>query len=131
MQNPSHTFYPEGTYSVMLTVVNQYGCTDSIIEQIVITPYFTFYAPNCVTPNGDGLNEVFLPIGEGWDLNQFDLWIFDRWGLMFHHTTNPYGGWDGTKNSHVVQEDTYVWKVNLFDVFGNPHTFHGIVSVVR
>jgi gliding motility-associated-like protein len=115
----------------MLTVVNQYGCQDEITEEIVITPYFTFYAPNCVTPNGDGLNEVFLPIGEGWDLNQFDLWIFDRWGLMFHHTTNPYGGWDGTKNDHKVQEDTYVWKVSLFDVFGNPHEFHGIVSVVK
>ena len=131
VQNPTYTFYPEGTYSVMLTVVNQYGCQDEITEEIVITPYFTFYAPNCVTPNGDGLNEVFLPIGEGWDLNQFDLWIFDRWGLMFHHTTNPYGGWDGTKNDHKVQEDTYVWKVSLFDVFGNPHEFNGIVSVVK
>ena len=130
-QNPSYTFFPEGTYSVELTVVNQDGCIDSILEEIVITPYFTFYAPNCFTPNGNGLNEVFLPIGDGWDLNQYDLWIFDRWGLMFHHTQDPYGGWNGTKNDHVVQEDTYVWKVNLLDVFGNSHNYHGTVTVVK
>ena len=130
-QNPTYTFFPEGTYSVTLYVINQYGCKDSVTEVIVIQPDFTFYAPNCVTPNGDGLNEKFLPEGTGWDMNQYDLWIFDRWGLMFHHTQDPYGGWDGTKNNHDVQEDTYVWKVNLHDVFGNAHTYHGTVTVVR
>ncbi|MHB8260650.1 MAG: PKD domain-containing protein [Bacteroidia bacterium] len=131
VQNPTYTFFPEGTYSVSLWVINQFGCKDSITQEIIINPVFTFYAPNCVTPNGDGLNEVFLPEGTGWDNSQFELWIFDRWGIMFHHTTNPYGGWDGTKDDHKVQEDTYVWKVNVYDVFGNPHQYQGIVSVVR
>ena len=130
-QNASYTFYPEGTYSVTLVVVNIQGCIDSITKEIIIDPVFTFYAPNCVTPNGDGKNEHFLPEGTGWDDGRYNLWIFDRWGVMFHHTTDPYQGWDGTKNDHIVQEDTYVWKVDLYDVFGKPHQYKGIVSVVR
>jgi gliding motility-associated-like protein len=130
-QNTSYTFFPEGTYSVTLVVVNLQGCIDSITKEIIINPIFTFYAPNCVTPNGDGKNENFLPEGTGWDNANFNLWIFDRWGVMFHHTTDPYQGWNGTRNDKVVQEDTYVWKVDLFDVFGKPHQYHGIVSVVR
>jgi len=130
-QNAQHTFSPEGTYSVTLVVVNIQGCIDSITKEIIIEPVFTFYAPNCVTPNGDGKNEHFLPEGTGWDDSRYDLWIFDRWGVMFHHTTDPYQGWNGTKNNNVVQEDTYVWKVDLYDVFGKPHQYKGIVSVVR
>jgi gliding motility-associated-like protein len=131
IQNPSYTFFPEGTYSVTLTVINIQGCIDHITKEIIIDPVFTFYAPNCVTPNGDGKNEHFLPEGTGWDDSRYDLWIFDRWGVMFHHTTNPYQGWDGTRHNAAVQEDTYVWKVDLFDVFGKPHQYKGIVSVVR
>ena len=131
IQNPKYTFFPEGTYLVKLYVVNQYGCKDSITKEIIINPIFTFYAPNCVTPNGDGINENFLPEGTGWDNNQYNLWIFDRWGIMIHHTTDPYQGWNGKRNDHVVQEDTYVWKVDLSDVFGKPHQYHGQVSVVR
>ncbi|HTA62055.1 MAG TPA: PKD domain-containing protein [Bacteroidia bacterium] len=130
-QNASYTFYPEGTYSVTLVVINIQGCIDSITKEIIIKPIFTFYAPNCVTPNGDGKNEHFLPEGTGWDDSRYNLWIFDRWGVMFHHTTNPYQGWDGTKNNNAVQEDTYVWKVDIYDVFGKPHQYKGIVSVVR
>ncbi|HKC67643.1 MAG TPA: hypothetical protein VKG26_05395 [Bacteroidia bacterium] len=50
---------------------------------------------------------------------------------MFFHTQNPDQGWNGTRHNEVVQEDTYVWKVNLKDVFGKQHQYHGIVSVVR
>ncbi|HKC68580.1 MAG TPA: PKD domain-containing protein, partial [Bacteroidia bacterium] len=131
VQNPTHTYFNEGIYPVTLVVTDDIGCTDTIVKDITINPAFTFYAPNCVTPNGDGKNEVFLPIGEGWDNNHFDLWIFDRWGNMLLHTTNPYEGWDGKRYNELVQEDTYVWKVVLKDIFEKEHEYHGQVSVVR
>jgi gliding motility-associated-like protein len=130
-QNPVYTYQNEGTYPVTLIVTNASGCKDTITKDIKIDPVFTFYAPNCTTPNGDGKNEQFLPIGTGWDNNSYDLWIFDRWGNMFFHTTNPNQGWNGTKHNEIVQEDTYVWKVDLKDVFGKMHEYHGQVSVVR
>jgi gliding motility-associated-like protein len=130
-QNPIYTYQNEGIYPVTLIVANASGCKDTITKDVKIDPVFTFYAPNCTTPNGDGKNEHFLPIGTGWDNNSYDLWIFDRWGNMFFHTTNPDQGWNGTKHNEIVQEDTYVWKVDLKDVFGKMHEYHGQVSVVR
>ena len=129
--NPYHTFLNEGTYPVTLIVTDSMGCKDTIVRDIIITPDYTFYAPNCLTPNGDGKNESFIPVGTGWDNNSYHLWIYDRWGVQVLHSTNPYLGWNGTKNDGPVQQDTYVWEVSLSDIFGKPHTYHGIVSVVR
>ena len=78
VQNPVYTYQNEGTYPVTLIVVNASGCKDTITKDVKIDPEFTFYAPNCTTPNGDGKNEHFLPIGTGWDNTSYDLWIFDR-----------------------------------------------------
>jgi len=131
LQNPVYTYQNTDTVPVKLVVTNASGCVDSITKNVIIIPIYTFYAPNCTTPNGDGLNEFFMPVGTGWDNNNYNLWIFDRWGNMFFHTTNPSQGWDGTRHDTKVQEDTYVWKVDLKDVFGKDHAYHGQVSVVR
>ena len=132
VQNPEYTYQNEGTYPVTLIVTNLSGCKDTITRDVKIDPIFTFYAPNCTTPNDDGINDSFLPVGTGWDNNNYNLWIFDRWGNLFFHTTNPTQGWDGTRYNSKVQEDTYVWKVELKDiVFEKDHSYHGQVSVVR
>jgi gliding motility-associated-like protein len=131
IKNPSYTFYSEGTYPVTLIVSDALGCKDTIVKDIIINPEYAFYAPNCITPNGDGRNELFLPEGTGWDNTQYDLWVFDRWGNMITHTTNPNQGWNGTRHNELVQEDTYVWKVALYDIFGRAHEYKGQLSVVR
>lgn len=130
-QNPSYTFYNEGSYPVTLIVKDSAGCSDTIVKDIIVTPDYTFYAPNALTPNGDGYNDNFLPQGTGWDTTTFNLWIFDRWGNTVTHTTNAYQGWNGTRHNELVIEDVYVWKVELFDVFGKPHEYNGTVSVIR
>ncbi|MBS1646084.1 MAG: PKD domain-containing protein [Bacteroidetes bacterium] len=131
IQNPEHTYTNPGTYPVELIVTNSSGCKDTTIKDVTIKPVYTFYAPNCFTPDGDGLNETFMPVGTGWDNSSYHLWIFDRWGLMFYQSTIPEDGWNGTYHNSSVQEDVYVWKVSLKDVFGQEHEYHGIVSVVR
>ncbi|HXB39268.1 MAG TPA: PKD domain-containing protein [Bacteroidia bacterium] len=131
IQNPVYTYSQEGTYWVTLEVTNANGCADSITKEIIIKPDYTFYAPNCFTPNGDGTNEKFLPEGTAWDLNTYNLWIFDRWGNQIFYTGDANKGWDGTRRSNEVQEDVYVWKVKLNDVFGMAHEYAGQVSIVR
>ena len=42
------------------TVINEFGCTD-IAEVDVAVSGSTFYAPNAFTPDGDGLNDVWIP----------------------------------------------------------------------
>lgn len=136
--NPVHT-YPndniEGgeSYNVKLYIVNQWGCPDSIVKPIHIDPEWTFYAPNAMSPNGDGINDTFFGTGIG--IVEKEMWIFDRWGLQIFHTTDINGAWDGKVQGGVtgalVQQDVYVWKIRIKEVFGNKHFYIGHVTVVR
>jgi gliding motility-associated-like protein len=130
--NPIYTFEPEGTYPVTLIVTNSYGCADTITRDVIIQPDYTFYAPNAFTPNDDGLNERFRPTGTAWDLNTYKLWVFDRWGNQVFFSSDAFKGWNGTyRSEEVVQEDVYVWKVELKDVFGKSHEYNGHISVIK
>ncbi|MBC7863545.1 MAG: gliding motility-associated C-terminal domain-containing protein [Bacteroidia bacterium] len=133
LTNPNHDYTSEGTYPVTLIASNQFGCTDTTIYVITINPDFTFYAPNTFTPDGNDLNATFLPLGVGWDNPTFQMWVYDRWGNNVF-STNEFGkGWDGRANggTELAQQDVYVWKVKLNDVFGKPHSYVGHVTIVR
>ncbi|TND08494.1 MAG: PKD domain-containing protein [Bacteroidetes bacterium] len=134
VQNPVHTYNPDLSYSydVTLSIVNQYGCVDDTTITILVEPEFTFYIPNAFTPNGDGKNDVFFGTGIG--IDKYDIWIFDRWGNMIFHGDDLADTWDGKvqgKSQQICQEDVYVWKVILTDVFAKKHKYIGHVSLIR
>lgn len=131
--NPVH-IYPnvtEGIYNATLIVQNSNGCWDTVFHPIVIGPEFTFYIPNAFTPNGDNVNDTFF--GQGIGIVEYDIWIFDRWGNMIFHGDDLGDVWDGKANqgSEVAQQDVYVWKVKLTDVFGKKHSYLGTVTLVK
>ncbi|MCO6501049.1 MAG: PKD domain-containing protein, partial [Vicingus serpentipes] len=130
-QHPAHRYADTGTFMVWLYVENQFGCKDSAAKPVVVKDVYTFYAPNSFTPDGDGINDVFLPQGHAIDEDEYTLYIFDRWGELIHETHDYYEGWNGTYKGTPVQIDTYVWKVDLQDIFGVNHKYIGRVSVVR
>ncbi|MBS1637008.1 MAG: PKD domain-containing protein [Bacteroidetes bacterium] len=132
--NPSHTYsdVSANTYGSTLLVMNQYGCTDTAHVLVEIGPEFVFYIPNCFTPgNNDGINDGF--IGKGIGISKYEMWIFDRWGMMIYYTDDINKPWDGRVQGkqNPVQQDVYVWKVKLFDVFGKKHDYVGHVTVLR
>jgi gliding motility-associated-like protein len=129
VQSPVHTYSGPGTYVVTLITNNAYGCADTITHTIEIKDVFTFYAPGAFSPNGDELNERFLPTGTGWDNSTFSMDVFDRWGNLVFHSRNPFEGW--TIKDDKIPEDTYVWKVSLQDVYGKSHQYNGVVSLVK
>ena len=131
IQNPQHTYPYTGTFYVTLDVKNVYGCPDSITKPVCITPVWTFYVPNAFSPNGDGLNDGF--IGKGTGIRTYEMWIFDRWGMQLYHCTSMSQPWDGKVQGSEIecQEDTYVWLIEITDVFWNKHKYIGRVSIVK
>ena len=130
---PMHTYLDTGCYFVRLVVTDKNGCRDTSKMNVCIDPEFTFYAPNSFTPNGDGINDVWMPSGVGIDPNNYTLSIWDRWGnLMF--ITYAWGqSWDGTANNGIqkAQIDTYVWQVDLKDFSHQNHHYKGICSLIK
>jgi gliding motility-associated-like protein len=129
--NPTHT-YPtvEATYTVTLNVLNAGLCPNSITHQIVLGPEYSFFIPNAFSPNGDGTNDTFFGKGKG--IIQYELMIFDRWGNFIFYADDINKGWDGKANggAAIAQQDTYVWKVNLTDIFNKKHSFIGTVVLL-
>ncbi len=131
--SPVHT-YPDiasSSYLATLFVTNSFGCTDFISHLVEIGPEFTFFIPNAFTPNGDGTNDFFF--GQGIGIVEYDLFIFDRWGNQIFHGNDLNHMWDGRANGgdDVAQQDVYVWKVKLKDVFGKKHSYIGTVTLVK
>lgn len=133
--NPSPVhLYPDkasSTYLATLTVKNADGCVNYVEHLVEIGPEFTFYIPNAFTPDGDGVNDFFS--GKGIGIVKYDFIIFDRWGNLIFHSENLEDQWNGKANNgdQIAQQDVYVWKVKLTDVFGKKHSYMGTVTLVK
>jgi len=132
--SPSYMYpaAPNG-YEVELFVSNAFGCLDSITRIINIGSGITYYVPNSFTPNGDGINSVFIPvITEGLDLNEYELIIYNRWGEKVFETNEVTTGWDGTFNGKQVPTGTYVWDMRIKHLYGpDLEKVQGHVTLIR
>ena len=51
-----------GTYTVCLTVSDLNGCTDIVCNPVVVLDLLDVHVPNAFTPDGDGTNDLFVPV---------------------------------------------------------------------
>ncbi len=66
--------------------------------------------PNIFSPNNDGVNDVFRPIG--WQyIESVNFQVFSRWGTLVFETTDPRLNWDGTHlvNGEICPDGTYFY----------------------
>jgi gliding motility-associated-like protein len=128
--NFTHTYWTWGHFDITQIVYNQYGCTDTMVIPVEVRPEFRFFVPNTFTPNGDGLNDVFIPAIMG--VSDYHLMIFDRWGELIFETYDVNTGWDGRYKGNKCQEDVYVWKIEYVNVVnGEKNKVIGHVNLVR
>ena len=128
----THTFSSWGYYPVRLIVRNE-QCVDSMINIVHVRADYTFYAPNAFTPNNDGLNDVFLPKGEGIDPNNYVMYIYNRWGEKLFETTDIFKPWEGKdiNNKSLCPEGVYAWIVIFSDYEGVSHKYIGNVTLLK
>jgi gliding motility-associated-like protein len=69
----------------------------------------------------------------GFDENEYEFKIFDRWGDLIFETQNYQQPWIGNLNNgdYYVQNDVYIWVLTVRDLQGVRHEFTGHVSLVR
>ncbi|MEZ5174480.1 MAG: choice-of-anchor L domain-containing protein [Bacteroidia bacterium] len=131
LQNPVYTYADTGTFPVRLIVSNQDRCKDTVENPIKSFPPFHFYVPNAFTPDGDGINDSFSGVGEGF-LN-FEMSIFNRWGEEIFHTLDYNEKW-GTGPRGVLDRipiDVYAYKIEITLPTLEKKHFIGRVTVIR
>ena len=134
VQNPTYNFSGliEQQYYIELYVENQNGCSDTVYGTQIVEGDYAFFLPNSFTPNGDGVNDEFFPVGDKISADNYSFKVFNRWGEMVF-STNEFGtGWDGKYKNNQVSTDAYVWKIDLVDATtGAPKSFNGYVLLTR
>jgi gliding motility-associated-like protein len=128
-QNPTHRYADSGYYVVDLRIENGYGCTDSISKTLRIDPVFEVFIPNSITPNADGINDVFMV--DGYGISKQEMYIFDKWGQLLYEGFNVGDSWDGFVKGKIDKTAVYVYLVKIEDLFNKPHTYKGSVTVIR
>lgn len=128
-ESPLHEYEDGGDYPVSLTVVNSNGCELTLYDTVTVYPPLHVYIPNTITPNGDGLNDVFGVIGEGF--LYYDMEIFDRWGTRIKWGRfRDDSAWDGTYKNKPVPTGLYVYNVWVEPPIGIEFKEAGILYVI-
>jgi gliding motility-associated-like protein len=95
----------------------------------------TYSLPNVFTPDGDGVNETFIPFPYN-NVQKIDMVVYDRWGKRVFKTEDPDINWDGTEeHTHrPLPEGTYYYgcEVYLYSLNGvKKKMLTGIIMILR
>lgn len=132
--NPIATINNNITYR--LQVENIYGCSgsDTISYQVLCSKDEQVFIPNAFSPDGDGINDVFMVHGKGIQVDYFK--VFNRWGqLVFDGGSNylpnlAQYGWNGKVQGKAATQDVYVYMVQLKCTAGGTFVYKGNVSLM-
>ena len=129
----------EGVYNA--TLYHYPMCPITVQREVIEFCPMTFFIPNAFTPNGDGLNDTFEPKMS--NIETYKIMIFNRWGDNVFYTNDLNGTWDGydhmyangktpvSTSPELVKEDTYVYRIEIINVYGEKHTYIGEVNLIR
>jgi len=134
--SPTHFFL--GTQSgaeITLTASTAFGCADSTKLTIGAQVGGLYYIPNAFTPDGDPFNPQFKPLFPvGFDVYNYDMKIYNRWGEVVFQTKNVEVGWDGSYGVEGLDAPpgvyTYYINIKMPDV-DKIVQFVGHVTLVR
>jgi gliding motility-associated-like protein len=127
---------PEITTTYTVTATDDNTCSVTRTVTVQVRSRLDVYAPNIITPNNDGKNDVFT-LYAGHSLSHIGLLqVFDRWGELIYENrhfspSSERDGWDATFKGKPVPSDVYIWRAELDFSDGQSGTMQGDVTVVR
>ena len=128
--NGQYVFDNGGTFQLIQTVVSPEGCVSTALGEVIVNGTL-FYAPTAFSPDGDGLNDVWLPVARGVSRYQASIW--NRWGELVWSSQNAEEPWLGQSQSgtHFVPDGIYLWEVTYLDQIDYPHIKRGTLTLAR
>ncbi len=119
-----------------LVVTDEFGCTATADIYIDVVKKYKVFVPNAFSPNGDGINDLFIPFG-GNDVKIIrNFRVFDRQGGMVFSAENflpeDYDhAWDGRFNGKIMQAGVFAWLAEVEFIDDDIRIFRGGVTLVR
>lgn len=128
-----YAFADTGIHRILLIAVDRFLCTDTLETTIRVYREVHFYLPNAFTPNGDGKNDVFGPVGSLDALGQYGMTIYDRWGSKVFNASDPADFWNGNLNNSgkALPSGAYVCEVHYTGTDGSPLVTRQVFALIR
>lgn len=126
----THSWENAGRQTITQYVINEFGCVAKTTGVVIIEGY-VLHAPNSFTPNGDGINDFWMPVTLG--ITSYELKIFNRWGDVIFETNDATEPWLGQAEDgkHFVPDGIYPYIIRIRDSEGLSHEFEGHIAVLR
>ncbi|MEI6694669.1 MAG: gliding motility-associated C-terminal domain-containing protein [Bacteroidota bacterium] len=117
-----------GIYNVLVT---KGGCSAS--DEIVIKECISeIWLPNVITPNGDGVNDLFYPIYK--NIDKLVLCIYNRWGIKIFEGSGINALWDGKYAGEICPSGVYYYVLDYeakSDTLKSNKQLHGSVTLLK
>lgn len=124
------------TGGLYIVTVSDSVCSNSDSVRIKKECFYDVYIPTGFTPNGDGLNDILVPLSHVKGMFVMQFAVFDRWGeLVFESTNFTPGdvthGWNGTYKGSNSQVDSYSYYFIARMPDDEIKTYKGTVLLLR
>jgi gliding motility-associated-like protein len=127
--NVGHTYQDTGIYTIRLTIQNDGGCPSEFFREVCVSPDYRLFAPNAMTPNGDGVNDEFGFKGAG--VTSISWQVYNRFGELMYTGTDINDRWDGKYQGQRVQGGVYtVYAIYEVPGMDKEQVYSGYVTVI-
>ena len=131
-ENTVYEFKESGTTTVSLYVSYDEEMEPELVASIKVTISTSLLEmPNAFSPNGDGINDIYMAKTNHKSLIEFHAYIFNRWGQKLFEWTNPDEGWDGTYKGSPVKAGVYFVLVKAKGADGRTYNIRRDVNLLR
>ncbi len=123
IDNVSDKIYSRGTFCYYVEAFegsgDMFGFSDtSRSNKVCVDQKPIVFVPNAFRP-GSGVNNEFNPFKSFTKGESFNMDIYNRWGEIIFHSSDPKKGWDGTYKGKLAPDGVYVY---FFKVTGTDNT---------
>ena len=127
-----YEFVRSGDYPIKLALADG-ECSAETAKTVKVVITHVFYVPNAFTPDSEGVNSTFGPIGENLNFKTYSFGITNSRGDVVFTSTDPSVQWNGKVNNvgTSVEAGVYYCIIKTVDNYGNSQTRKGTVNVMR
>ncbi len=121
---PNPVASPLATTQYVVTYTSPLGC--SVEDSLIVRVFRDF--PNTITPNNDGVNDVWNIPGIQ-NFPNAEVHIYNRWGTEVFSSVGYTQPWDGTRNGTDLPAGSYFYIIDYKE--SGIENLNGTVNIIR
>lgn len=128
---------PTSNTEYQVTIRTIEDCETTANVTILLNKDARVYIPNAFSPNGDGINDVFMIFAADNNVSKVKSFLgFSRWGesvfeFRDFEPNDPKFGWNGKFRGEKMNAQVLVWFAEIEFIDGSVQIFKGDVTLTR